>query len=84
MSDTKIALYAVCTFTQEEFRLIGLALAGQIKPGSAEHRQALELNARLQRQRAGQLAELYQTYSGAAERAQQLLADYRRQLPQES
>jgi hypothetical protein len=56
--------------TPEEFRLVGLALAGKLKPG-AETREAAELNARLQEMRLKQVALGQEACEAAFQKAQE-------------
>ena len=53
--------------TPEEFRLVGLALAGKLKPG-AETKEAAELNARLQELRLKQVALSHEACEAALQK----------------
>ena len=61
--------YAV-HLTPEEFRLVGLALAGKLKPGT-EMREAAELNARLQEMRLKQATLAQEVCEAACQKAQE-------------
>ena len=61
--------YAV-HLTPEEFRLVGLALAGKLKPG-AETKEAVELNARLQELRLKQMTLAHEACQSACQKAQE-------------
>ena len=62
--------YAV-QLTPEEFRLVGLALAGKLKPGT-ETKQAMELNARLQEMRLKQVTLAHEACEAACHKAQEV------------
>ncbi len=66
--DIKTA-YAV-QLTPEEFRLVGLALAGKLK--GAELKEAAELNARLQELRLKQVALSHEACEAAFLKAQEV------------
>ncbi len=65
--------YAV-HLTTEEFRLVGLALAGKLKPGT-ETREAAELNARLQELRLKQMTLAHEACQSACQKAQETERD---------
>lgn len=54
--------------TRPELRLIGLALAGKIKPNTSDAREAFELNKRLLEAQAHGLSEELGRIDGALER----------------
>jgi hypothetical protein len=56
--------------TPDEFRLVGLALAGKLKPG-AETAEAAELNSRLQELRLKQVALSHEAREAALQKAQE-------------
>ena len=56
--------------TPEEFRLVGLALAGKLKPGT-ETTEAAELNSRLQEMRLKQVALNHEACEAAFQKAQE-------------
>ena len=56
--------------TPEEFRLVGLALAGKLKPGT-ETREAAELNARLQELRLKRVTLAHEACESAFQKAQE-------------
>jgi hypothetical protein len=62
--------YAV-HLTPEEFRLVGLALAGKLKPG-AETTEAAELNARFQEMRLKQVTLAHEACEAAYEKAREV------------
>jgi len=55
--------------TPEELRLVGLALAGKLKPG-AETTEAAELNSRLQEMRLKQVTLAHEACEAAFQKAQ--------------
>jgi hypothetical protein len=57
--------------TPDEFRLVGLALAGKLKPGT-EAKEAAELNARLQELRLKQVALTHEACEAACQKAQEV------------
>jgi len=57
--------------TPEEFRLVGLALAGKLKLGT-ETAEAAELNARLQEMRLKQVALSHEACEAAFQKAQEV------------
>jgi hypothetical protein len=59
--------------TPEEFRLVGLALAGKLK--GAEMREAADLNARLQELRLKQVALSHEACRTALEKAQEVVEE---------
>ena len=62
----------VLELTNDEFRLIGLALASNNLKGRSHH-AALELNVQLTQNRARQMAEQLEVVQGACLRAQEAL-----------
>ena len=62
-------IYAV-QLTPEEFRLVGLALAGKLK--GSELREAAELNARLQELRLKQVTLAHEACQSAFQKAQEV------------
>ena len=62
--------YAVA-LTPEEFRLVGLALAGKLKLGE-ETKAATELNVRLQEMRLKQVALSHEACEAACRKAQEV------------
>jgi hypothetical protein len=59
--------------TPEEFRLVGLALAGKLK--GAEMREAADLNARLQELRLKQVALSHEACEAAFQKAQEVVEE---------
>jgi hypothetical protein len=59
--------------TPEEFRLVGLALAGKLK--GTEMKEAVELNARLQEMRLKQVALSHEACKSALEKAQEIMEE---------
>jgi hypothetical protein len=59
--------------TPEEFRLVGLALAGKLK--GAEPKEAAELNARLQELRLKQMTLAHEACQFACQKAQETERD---------
>lgn len=59
----------VTKMNNQELRLVGLALALKIKPGSKEAQQAQELNLLILKNRAAILNDLAHVANGALERA---------------
>lgn len=66
--------YAV-HLTPEEFRLVGLALAGRLKPG-AETAEAADLNARLQEMRLKQIALSHEACEAAFQKAEEMRSQF--------
>jgi len=57
--------------TPDEFRLVGLALAGKLKPG-AEMAEAAELNVRLQEMRLKQVVLNHEASEAAFQKAEEM------------
>jgi hypothetical protein len=61
--------------TPDEFRLVGLALVGKLKPG-AETAEAAELNARLQEMRLKQVTLAHEACEAAFQKAQEAQSQF--------